>query len=72
MHFTKAWDVFVKKLSLCEVISAEETSLHLTSDVFPFPFIFLTGYSDQFKTYRKSIPVHIPASVAGHGTSDKV
>ena len=72
MHFTEARGIFVEELRLCEVISAEEISLHLTSDVFSSPFIFLTGYSEQFKTYRKIVPVQIPAAVAGHWTSDEV
>ena len=62
----------MEELRWCGVISAEEISLHLISDAFPPPFIFVTGYSEQFETYRKIIPVQIPAAVAGHWTSDEV
>lgn len=72
MNFTEAQGIFVEELRLCEVISAEEISLHLTSDVFSSALIFLTGYSKQFETHRKIVPVQIPAAVVGHWTSDKV
>lgn len=44
VHFTEGRGIFVDELRLCEVLSGEEISFHLTSDFF-FPLCF--HFSDR-------------------------